>query len=196
MEGLSDEDLISRYQESGDRRFANELFGRYYTRVSAWCFRITGDRERAADLAQDVFVKIHRNLDSFRGNAKFSTWVYTIARNHCFSEARSRSTKPVEESSETLNFLASGTAGADTLLEQEAARKLMQEFMGRVLDPTEKQVMVLHYVEELPLESVTRVLGLANQSGAKSFIVSARRKLKAEFDRWQLQNATKKVSRP
>lgn len=185
VQSFSDEILIAKYQESGNRRFVNELFERYYARVSAWCYRMSGDKGLAADLAQEVFMKIFRNLDSFRGTSKFGTWVYAIARNHCFSAARSQAARPVEEGGESLDVFTSDAIDSHTLLEQESAKQLMNEFVNRTLDPTEKQVMVLHYVEELPLESVTRILGLTNQSGAKSFVVSARRKLKAEFDRWQ-----------
>src|SRR5437764_8531011 len=98
MEPLSDEDLVSQYRgQAGSPQadaLLNELFRRHHGRVALWCLRLTGDRESAADLAQEVFIKAFRNLDSFRGESKFSTWLYSIARNHCFNEIKSRATRP------------------------------------------------------------------------------------------------------
>jgi DNA-directed RNA polymerase specialized sigma24 family protein len=50
---------------------ANDLFARHYERMARWCYRFTGDRESAAYLAQNVFLKAHRNLDTFRGISQF-----------------------------------------------------------------------------------------------------------------------------
>src|SRR6266568_1272245 len=98
MGPLPDEELVARYQAqpgSPDAdRYLDEVFQRYRGRVALWCLRLAGDREAAADLAQDVFLKAFRAIASFRGDAKFSTWLYSIARNHCFNEVRSRGTAP------------------------------------------------------------------------------------------------------
>ncbi|PYQ99154.1 MAG: hypothetical protein DMF96_08195 [Acidobacteria bacterium] len=81
---LSDQELLAEYaKRSGSLRDAvvNELFERHYARVARWCLRFAGDRDAAADLAQDVFLKAHRHLGSFKGASRFSTWLYTIVRN-------------------------------------------------------------------------------------------------------------------
>ena len=59
------------------------------------------------------------------------------------------------------------------------------EFMKESLEPTEQRVMTLHYVDEMPLDAITRLLGLTNSSGAKAHVVSARRKLNAAVARWK-----------
>src|SRR4051812_9364263 len=99
MQDLSDEQLVrlavaSRPPES--EAAVNELFSRYQKRVSLWCLRVSGDRDWAADLAQEVLLRAWRNLESFRADAKFSTWLYTIARNHCFNAVQSRNLRPEE----------------------------------------------------------------------------------------------------
>ena len=94
MTALSDEELVAQYQERGGppagTPYANELFQRHYSRVSLWCYRIAGDPDRATDLAQEVFVKAWAHLAHFRADAKFSTWLFQIARNHCFNALKSR----------------------------------------------------------------------------------------------------------
>src|SRR5689334_6802663 len=100
VESLSDEELVAKYRSGAGsahcEHWLNELFQRHHSRVALWCLRMTGDRESAADLAQEVFLKAFRHLDSYRGDSKFSTWLYSIARNHCFTEIRSRATAPQE----------------------------------------------------------------------------------------------------
>lgn len=188
MHELSDEELVSTYQaHSGSARgqaLLNELFGRHHRRVAAWCYRMTGDRESAADLAQDIFLRAFRSLPSFRSDSKFTTWLYTITRNHCMNALRSQASRPEDSGVELLD-LPADEEGIDVLLERQNAEQILRGLMLEVLDETERSVMLLHYVEELPLDSITRLLGLQNTSGAKAFIVSAKRKLNSAIVRRQ-----------
>lgn len=180
----SDEQLVAAYRlapDAGSGRAAiDELFRRYHAKVALWCYRATRDRERAADLAQDVFVKAFRSLESFRGDAKFSTWLYVIARNQCFSELRTRATFPMGslESQEAEAVVTEMPAIEEELIHRQGIG-LLRRWVAELLDADEKKVMMLHYGEELPLAAITSLLGLKNRSGAKAFIVSARRKLDA-----------------
>ncbi len=184
MEEASDEDLVARCRIEGinharRKEILNELFGRYHSRVAAWCLRMTGDRNAAADLAQDVLLKAWRNLDSWNGQSKFSTWMYSIMRNHCINERAARSVRP-EGASDPLDFeVTDQRSRPDWRAERNSEIRRMNELIGAALDRTEAQVMTLHYGEEMTLDAVTRLLSLTNTSGAKAYIVSARRKLKA-----------------
>ena len=176
MEPLSDEELVARYRHSPGSsesdRCLDELFQRHRSRVALWCLRLTGDREAAADLAQEVFLKAFRYLDSFRSESKFSTWLYSITRNHCFNEIKSRALAPDVAGDPILLDLPDRTPGPHSQYERESDARLLRELMKGALDETETQVMNLHYVEELPLDTVTRLLDLRNASGAKAFVVS------------------------
>jgi hypothetical protein len=91
VEGLTDEELMlvicDLTDSFGDNLFS-ELFRRYRVRVTSWCFRLTRNHGRALDLAREVFLKAYLYRHSFRGDAKFSTWLYAIARNHCLNSPR------------------------------------------------------------------------------------------------------------
>jgi RNA polymerase sigma-70 factor (ECF subfamily) len=184
MQEFSDEQLVARAAD--DARAVDELFGRYQTRVAAWCFRVARDREWAADLAQEVFLRALRSLPGFRGDAKFSTWLYTIARNHCYNAVQSRATR----AEDSLEFLDPPDAGRrfDHELEVAGQIKEMRELVNTTLDETERQVMTLHFGEEMTLDSVTQMLGLSNASGAKAYVVSARRKLKGAIARMRARS--------
>ncbi|HEY3441198.1 MAG TPA: sigma-70 family RNA polymerase sigma factor [Paludibaculum sp.] len=188
---LSDEELALRFQaaqaESEAHAHAGELFGRYKRRVATWCYRYAGDRETALDLAQDVFLKAYQNLNSFRVDSKFSTWLYIIMRNNCLNYVRQRSGEPLDSSEPILVIEPPDSRSWDTsaVLEREARLRDMRTLMQEALDETESRVMVMHYSDELPLETITRLLGLTNASGAKALIVSAKRKLQTAVRRMQ-----------
>jgi len=185
MKSTSDEDLVARSRLEGlnparQRELLNELFTRYHSRVAVWCYRVTGDRNMAADLAQDVLLRAWRNLDSWRGNAKFSTWLFSVTRNHCLNELATKAIRP-EATSDPLDFdlFDHAAVRADEQLERESEIRQMKQIMNTALDRTEAQVIKLHYGDEMKLDAITRLLNLTNPSGAKAYIVSARRKLKS-----------------
>ena len=188
MEVLSDEELVDRYRtETGSKRdgYLNQLFERHHARVAAWCYRMTGDVEAATDLAHEVFLKAFQHLESFRGQAKFTTWLYSIARNHCMDALKSRAAAPIFAGEGVLERVEDLRAGElFSVMERREAEQVVRRLMQEALDETEAKVMTLHYVDELPLDVVTRMLQLTNASGAKAYVVSARRKLARAFDRW------------
>lgn len=176
--GLSDDELAAEYRRAAtDRRtaVADELFARNYERVARWCLRFTGDREAAADLAQDVFLKAHRHLESFKGAARFSTWLYSIARHEALNRLRRQ--PPEVQDDEILSAVAAAIEDPEDLAARKSRRERLVEFLTETLDTTERTVFTLHYGDDMPLEVITRLLGLENASGAKAYIVSAKRKL-------------------
>ncbi len=190
MEDLSDEELVVRYRQDADspagERYINELFRRYHTRVATWCYRLAGDRDSAADHAQEIFLKAYTHLNSFRGDAKFSTWIYMIARNHCYNEFRSRAARPAHTSEDIVltDLVDDRAENVEEALARMESAESVRALLAQTLDDTEHKVMTLHYGEELTLDAVTRMLGLTNASGAKAYIVSARRKLSVALRRW------------
>src|SRR5438045_338729 len=148
MEQLSDEELLARLHAEGrsseGEKLLNQLFQRHQTRVATWCWRMTGDVDSAADLAQEVFLKAFQRLDSFRGESKFTTWLYMIARNCCLDALRAKNLRP-EQPGETAfdemedSRLEEVAAAMERRESQQAVRQLIRES----LDETESQVMIL-----------------------------------------------------
>jgi RNA polymerase sigma-70 factor (ECF subfamily) len=188
METLSDEELVARYRAApgshAGKAFIDQLFDRHHSRVAAWCYKMTGDVDSAADLAQEIFLKAFRKIESFRGDSKFTTWLYTITRNHCNDELRSRSGDPEQVEEGVLEQVEDARIEhAFHSIDRKQSEELMRQLIHEELDETETKVMKLHFADELPLDVVTRLLGLSNSSGAKAFVVSARRKLVRAFER-------------
>lgn len=181
---LPDEKLIEAYRQNWTsptiEEAADELFRRHQARIERWCYRFTHDRETAADLAQEILLRAYRNLDKYRGDCRFSTWLYVIARNLCFTALQKRASEPVWiAKSQSTEFPDNYTVDVQKAFEVEQSRRSNWRFIMQTLDAVEARVMILHYGEEMPLSDVSRVLGLTNKSGAKAYIVRARRKLDA-----------------
>ena len=79
----------------GEERAFQELVERYQTRLLNFIYRTIGDREKAEDLVQEVFIRVYRHIHRFDRTKKFSTWVYTIASNLAKNELRNRSRNPL-----------------------------------------------------------------------------------------------------
>jgi RNA polymerase sigma-70 factor (ECF subfamily) len=190
MRESSDEQLVAKFRANGGspgaNRWIDELFGRYHSKVALWCYRFTGDRETAGDFAQDVFLRAYKSIDSYRGDSKFSTWLYTIARNHCINEMKTRSVRP-EQASQPLELDIEDADRESVLsaLERKESLDSMRTLMESTLDETEKRVMVLHFADEITLDAITRLLELKNPSGARAYVLSAKRKLSVVVQRWK-----------
>jgi len=195
----TDEELIAQYLLAPDsaqsRRLINELMRRHHDKVVAWCGRLAGNRDLAPDLAQDVFVRAYSSLDMFRRGAKFTTWLYVIARNRCLDEHRARAARaaaPHDAPTDAALDIPYDWNDGVAALDARDARIVVRGLMDAVLDDTEKRVMIMHYAHDVPLGTITAVLGLTNASGAKAFIVSARRKLTTAVKRWTVRTSRRR----
>jgi len=91
---LDDSGVAAAYLGGRAQAF-QELVERYQKRLLNFVYRTIGDRERAEDLVQEVFIRVHRHLHRFDQSKKFSTWIYTIASNLAKNELRNRSRNPL-----------------------------------------------------------------------------------------------------
>jgi RNA polymerase sigma-70 factor (ECF subfamily) len=180
-EDATDETLMLLMQTAVDRDAIDTLFGelfrRYQFRVIAWCGRLVRDPARGADLAQEVFLRAFRYRNTFRGDSRLSTWLYAIARNHCINAIRKRAFDPLVNSDEFPADLADDAENAHTETERAQNFELLWDTMNAALTRTERRVMALHYGHDFSLAAITHRLMLSNPSGAKAYIVNARRKL-------------------
>lgn len=190
LDRLSDEELIERARQSADTAANADaclavLYRRYYPKVATWCLRISGDRQGAADLAQEVFLRVHERLGSFRSESRFSTWLYTVTRSVVINRgvaARRRQMDALDE--EGAPEPIEPAPGADEVVARDQILRALRQAMERDLEPLEARVLYLHYVDGLELAAITDLLKLENKSGAKAYIVGGRRKLERRFGRW------------
>ncbi len=187
MEALSDEELIARARHDPTEapRCLEVLFARLYPRVAGWCLTFCADRDEAADVAQEVFIKVQAKLDAFRGESRFTTWLYSVTRRVAIDHGlaarrRQRFAEPEASAPEA----ADPAPRADDDLGREQVLQRLRDSMERNLEPLEARVVYLHYVDGMSLPAITRLLGFDNRSGAKAYLVGGMRKLRRHFGPW------------
>jgi RNA polymerase sigma-70 factor (ECF subfamily) len=180
----SDEDLVRAIQADPDgprgRAAASELFARHQQRVYLWCHRYARERERALDLAQDVFARAWKALPGYALRSKFSWWLFVITRNCCLNAVTAPSLlRDVETEPDTLAAADSDPAEAyERTADEESTRRLMMEH----LDEQERLALWLGCFERMPIDGITHALRLENATGARGLLQRARRKLRAALE--------------
>lgn len=159
---------------------SEELFRRYRRRVYVWCHGYCHDTDEAVDLTQEIFIKVFAAIGEFGGRSRLSTWIYSIARNHCLGRLEKQGERwrkrllPLEDQE------IADTGYARVLREQEQLG-LLEEWMERArtrMKPQELEAFVLHYRDGLAVKEITRVLGCENATGARTLIQNAHRKFR------------------
>lgn len=184
---LSDEDLIARIRQGGSEAdtLRDVLFRRYYSKVTFWCLRVCGSRQTAADLAQEVFLRVHERLHTFRLESRFSTWLYTVTRRTAINRGQAeRRREAVSLDQETMPEPNDPSRDAEDMAASHEIGHELRRAMERDLEPLEAKVLYLHFVDGLTLPAITELLDLSNKSGAKAYIVNGKRKLERRFGRW------------
>jgi RNA polymerase sigma-70 factor (ECF subfamily) len=186
-EALDDEELLavlnSRPGPGRSAALFNELYRRYHARVRTWCYRVVRNEAFAADLAQEVFVKAYRRISSYRGDSRVSTWMFSVTRNHCLTALKRKVADPLASSEPYPAVLFDqNTADPDKAIETLELYQRLRGVMAKFLTPLEIRILLLHYAYALSLGEITVRLSLANPSGAKAFIVNARRKLRRALE--------------
>ncbi|HEU5360485.1 MAG TPA: RNA polymerase sigma factor [Candidatus Deferrimicrobiaceae bacterium] len=184
----SDAELMALYRK-GSRNAFEELFARHHRKVIHFCYRMTGDHARAEEAAQEVFLRIARAASTYQPTARFTTWMYTIARRTTLNFLRDE-----KEEGEKVPIHATGEEGdpaegfplpgpADWGPEQVAWEGELQARFAEALQrlpEVNRAAFVLNRGEGLSYEEVATVLGITVQA-VKSRIFRARETLLEEL---------------
>jgi RNA polymerase sigma-70 factor (ECF subfamily) len=169
MPGITDEELMMRFQ-AGDAVAYEMLCERYRTPVFGFIYRMLGnDRGPAEDLLQDIFVKIAGAARLYEPRAKFSTWLFTIVRNHCCNYLKSRH---FLQAANTVSIDATGVDGDEAAPSREVAaaadtvREVENRETGAILEAAiqrlpdmYREAFLLRAVQGVSHEDAARILG-------------------------------------
>jgi RNA polymerase sigma-70 factor (ECF subfamily) len=150
------DELVERAQQ-GDREAFRELFRRHRADVARLAFRMLGTSGDLEDIVQDVFLQVHRSLNDFRGQSKFSTWLHRVTVNVVLMNRRAARSRPIFAAEGLGDLEPDGGVRPD----DEAARRERVAAFRRVLDrlPEKKRtVFVLHELEGLPPAEIATVV--------------------------------------
>ena len=181
---LTDEELIAAFQHSSEEAF-EVLVGRFKNPLTNFVYRFVGDYDECDDIVQETFVRVFRNKHSYTPQAKFSTWIYTIASNLAKSRLRQRERHRLvslllpgqkegeEKESEIPDLRYAADRNADSALKHERIQKALNAISAKY-----REVVVLRDIQELSYEEIAKITGL-NLGTVKSRIKRGRTMLQA-----------------
>lgn len=165
---LDDQELVRRCR-NGDLSSFDELMRRYEKKVYSLCFRMTGNTEDAADLAQEAFLKVYRALPAFRGQAAFSTWLFRIVTNNCLDGRRRAASRPTllaldrtldtEEGELTLELPGNSPDPQNSLLQAELQHEI--SLLLGSLPSGQRLVLVMRDLEGYTYEEIAAALNVS-----------------------------------
>ncbi|HSQ40900.1 MAG TPA: RNA polymerase sigma factor [Fibrobacteraceae bacterium] len=134
-----------------------EIYNTFATPVYRLCQRMVRDRQTALDLRQEIFLKILRNLDSFKGESSLRTWILRIATNHCLDHLRLKRRTAIFVAEEEIPY------HAEPSVPDETQKIITQEEISHLLKfclPMTRQMAQLYFVEGLNHREISGILGV------------------------------------
>jgi RNA polymerase sigma-70 factor, ECF subfamily len=185
--------LLAKLRHKDTAAF-EQLVKTHQDRVYDFCVRMMADREEAFDLTQEIFVSVHQHIGDFRQDAKLTTWLFRIARNHCLNRikylrrrGRGRSDEYGEVQEQAINDAAGAPQKPDDALESSRLRALVRRAIDE-LDEDQRVLVVLRDIEGLSYEDIMEVTELA-EGTVKSRLHRAREKLAHILERLEAEAA-------
>ena len=162
---VSDENIddLAKRARDGDRKAYSQIVRLMMNQIVGLTYRMTGDRQTAKDLAQDAFISGWENIRKFRGEARFTSWLYRIAQNRALNHIKAKSSQTVslpDEQSGVGPAAISHFGNPERDLEQSRLREEVAAFMATLPD-MQKSVFELRFYEDMSFNEIARLTGKA-----------------------------------
>ncbi|MBC8313272.1 MAG: sigma-70 family RNA polymerase sigma factor [Candidatus Cloacimonetes bacterium] len=156
----------------------NEIFEKNYKKIFFLAFKMLKNYEDAEDATQEIFMKAHQNIDKFREESKFSTWLYRIALNHIYGFYK---TKKMDVKNSLTNSVLSNRNTPETALHEKELYKKLDEIVNK-LPKMQKKVFLLRYYNQFKFKKIAKILK-RSLGTVKSNYFFAMEKVKVEFEK-------------
>jgi RNA polymerase sigma-70 factor, ECF subfamily len=192
IDDQADEDLMVLYQK-GEVRAFEILLVRHRKPLYNFILRYLGDKETAEDLLQEAFMRVIKGAEAYKRQAKFTTWLYTIARNLCVDQTRRRKHRkhasldaPLdagEESGSLLDVIPSKEMASDRKSVNKQLHETMQLAIAG-LSEEQREVFLMREFLDMPFKQIADVVGVPENT-VKSRMRYALDKLRLELDEYK-----------
>lgn len=184
----NDENILIEAINNGDTRAYAKLVDRYKDLVYTLALRMLKHKEEAEEVAQDTFVKVFKSLHKFKGDSKFSTWIYKVAYNTCLDTIKKNKKHLNNVTIDEYNFNKLDTIdnALDNIIKEEKSA-LIKNCINKLPEDS-SALLTLFYFEELSLDEISKIINIeANTVKVKLF--RARKKLAVILEQYlQPQN--------
>ena len=181
--GPTDTEIISRVLK-GEQQVYAQIVERYQSYVFTLVLRMVESREDAEEVAQDIFVKAYRSLADFRGESKFSTWLYTIVRTSCITFLRKKKLQTTSIDNEKISVQIENHESSfkANLVEQKSKQAMVNEAI-KMLSNDDAEIITLFYKAEQSLDEMAKILRL-EPNNVKVKLHRARQRLKEKMEKY------------
>jgi RNA polymerase sigma-70 factor (ECF subfamily) len=175
MKHLNDQDLM-RIVQSGDYSPASEIYDRYSGRIYNFAFRFLKNSEAAEDATQEVFVKMMKHANQFHGDAKLSTWLFSITANWCRDYLRKADNKSKESEDVLISLPAPSELAPDRNLERRESERRVQRAL-QSLTAEQREAILLSRYQGLSYAEIAQIAG-CSEGAVKTRVFRAMETLK------------------
>jgi RNA polymerase sigma-70 factor (ECF subfamily) len=154
---LSDEELV-KLSQRGDLKSFTILVERYQKKIFRLAYSLVHDTDEAKDLTQESFIRAYTSVESFRGTARFYTWIYRITVNLCRDHFRKRTLEKAVGNPENDPYLNPSTP--DTVASQHEIDRIVRQAISELPDD-QRTVVILREIEELSYQEIANVTGIS-----------------------------------
>ena len=170
---LTDEQLAIQVQ-LGNQKAMGVLYARYYMLVFSKCKSFVKNTDDASDLAQDVILRVMEKINSFKGESKFSTWLYAITFNYCTDKLRKAKGKYFESLHEHFDIEDHSASELEMALEKDGKEKMAGEVLMAISEE-DQQLLLMKYQFDKSINDLQSMYNLS-ASAVKMRLLRAREK--------------------
>jgi len=191
--GFQEDNFYIELIKKGDTTAFATLVDKHKDMVFTICVKIVRKAEDAEELAQDVFLKVYEKLNTFRGDARFSTWLYRIAYNAAISKTRKRRLEVEAIDDFTINNYSIDDVREEL---QAADKEEQQALLNKAMESLSEDdylIIKLFYLSELPVKDISEITGLS-QANVKVKLHRIRKKMYCNMKENMEQSGTHLVN--
>ena len=182
VNNLTDEELVFKIVETNNSQLFAILYDRFSKVVYNKCYGFSKNKEEAEDLTHDVFIRLFVKLKTFKGNSKFSTWLYSFTYNFCVNYVQRNAHKKKEK----VTVVTDQIKEEDESQEIDDAQlfELKSEKLGKALsliDVKEKMILLMKYQDDMSIKEISETLDIG-ESAVKMRIKRAKQKVVSAYE--------------
>lgn len=159
--GVDDKELVKRVFEKKDSFWFGILYDRYANMVYGKCLSFVKNSQEAKDLTHDIFVKAYLKLNTYKGESKFSTWIYALTCNYCIDYVRKKRINLVETEFRDIEINEEDEV-SDASLFNVKAEKLAAVL--ELIHPEEKMILLMKYQDDQSIKAIAKVLSIGESA--------------------------------
>lgn len=182
VNSLTDEELVFKIVETNNSQLFAILYDRFSKVVYNKCYGFSKNKEEAEDLTHDVFIQLFVKLRTFKGNSKFSTWLYSFTYNFCVNYVQRNHHKKKEKVTVVTDQIKEDDDSVE--IEDSQLFELKAENLAKALaliDPKDKMILLMKYQDDMSIKEIKEVLNIG-ESAVKMRLKRAKTKVISVYE--------------